>query len=73
MGKLAINTDFKTVAGLASEVEQAGDYGYAANLWRKAATLARKQINYEWCISRSQFLDTWARRLTGKGENKEAI
>lgn len=70
---MSAESDFKNISKLASEIERAGGYSYAAKLWHKAASLARKQANVEWCMHRSKFLDTWARRLTGKGENKEAI
>ncbi|MDA5611910.1 ANR family transcriptional regulator, partial [Pasteurella multocida] len=40
-----------------------GDYKHAANLWQKAASLARKKINFEWCTNRKLFCQKMALRL----------
>ncbi|HDR0915487.1 TPA: ANR family transcriptional regulator [Pasteurella multocida] len=58
-----IELDFKTLSKLASEIERSGDYNYAASLWQKAASLARKKINFEWCINRKLFCQKMALRL----------
>ncbi|HII3777238.1 TPA: ANR family transcriptional regulator [Pasteurella multocida] len=42
MAKKANKLSFKEISQLASEVERAGDYSYAAELWRNAAELAKK-------------------------------
>ncbi|URH92985.1 ANR family transcriptional regulator [Pasteurella multocida] len=44
-------------------MERAGDYSYAAEIWRKAAELARKAVNKEWCNRRHAFLTKWALRF----------
>lgn len=58
-----LELDFNTVSQLAAEVERKGDYSYAITLWQRAATLAKKQINFDWCTARHQFLTRWASRL----------
>ncbi|MGC6377259.1 ANR family transcriptional regulator [Bisgaard Taxon 45] len=62
MAKKANKLSFKEISQLASEVERAGDYSYAAELWRKAAELAKKAVNKEWCARRHAFLTKWALR-----------
>ncbi|HDR1912018.1 TPA: ANR family transcriptional regulator [Pasteurella multocida] len=68
MAKKANNLSFKELANLAREVERAGDYSYAAEVWRKAAQLAKKAINKEWCLYRHAFLTKWGARW-GENEN----
>lgn len=63
MAKKANKLSFKELSQLASEVERAGNYSYAAELWKKAAELARKSVNKEWCARRHAFLTKWALRL----------
>lgn len=55
--------DFKTVSELASEVERKGNYDYAIELWKRAATLARKSWNIKWCEDRAAFLARWGVRM----------
>ncbi len=62
MAKKANKLSFKEISQLASEVERAGDYSYAAELWRNAAELAKKALNKEWCARRHAFLTKWALR-----------
>ncbi|MFC1133419.1 ANR family transcriptional regulator [Pasteurella multocida] len=63
MAKKANKLSFKELSQLASEVERAGDYSYAAEIWWKAAELARKAVNKEWCNRRYAFLTKWALRF----------
>ncbi|AMM81397.1 hypothetical protein A4212_10030 [Pasteurella multocida] len=58
-----IELDFKALSKLASEAERGGDYKHATNLWQKAASLARKKINFEWCTNRKLFCQKMALRL----------
>ncbi|MGC7559565.1 ANR family transcriptional regulator [Pasteurella sp. PK-2025] len=69
MAEKANKLSFKELSQLASEVERAGDYSYAAELWRRAAKLARKQVNLHWCIARYAFLDRWGTRLKKEAKN----
>ncbi|AWX14246.1 hypothetical protein CEP49_06630 [Mergibacter septicus] len=46
---------FKEAAEIAAQFEKAGDYENAAKLWGIASTLARKNINQEWCENRADF------------------
>lgn len=58
-----IELDFNAASELAAEVERKGDYDYAISLWQLAATLAKKQANFDWCTTRAEFLTRWATRL----------
>ncbi|HDR1433217.1 hypothetical protein SAMN05421675_0882 [Pasteurella multocida] len=62
MAKKANKLSFKELSQLASEVERAGDHSYAAEVWKKAAGLARKSVNKEWCERRHDFLTKWGSR-----------
>ncbi|HII3685814.1 TPA: ANR family transcriptional regulator [Pasteurella multocida] len=63
MAKKENKLSFKELSQLASEVERAGEYSYAAEVWKKAASLARKKINFEWCTNRKLFCQKMALRL----------
>lgn len=58
-----IELDFNAISELASQSERKGNYSYAIELWKKSATLAHKEINQHWCVSRAAFLTRWQNRL----------
>lgn len=62
--------NFKDISNLASQVEQGGDYDYAATLWDKAARSAKNRTNIAWCKARYNFLKHWAVRLREKKHAK---
>ncbi|MDG6894444.1 ANR family transcriptional regulator [Volucribacter amazonae] len=51
--------DFKQLSQLAAEVEKAGDLSYAAELWRKSASLAQNPQNQDYCLNRMAFCLHW--------------
>ena len=63
MAKKANELSFKELSNLAREVERAGDYSYASAIWLKAAALAKKAVNKEWCQYRHDFLNQWGYRF----------
>ncbi|KOE31985.1 ANR family transcriptional regulator [Aggregatibacter actinomycetemcomitans] len=63
---------YKDLSELAVEVERAGDLSYAAQLWFKAANLAKKTANQDWAINRGEFCKRWhPRSKKSKKEDKK--
>jgi len=64
-----ITTPYMRLAIIAAETERAGAYAFAANTWRAASELARRDCNKRWAEERSTFCEKALTRGWGKNED----
>lgn len=56
------------LATIAAETEKAGAYAFAADAWKAAAELARREGNKQWACERSAHCENALKRGWGKTE-----